>query len=49
MGKFSVAGRDAPYPPVGKTLHVYIYIYICLSIIIKHYIIMNFEDLRDSG
>ena len=47
MGKFSVAGRDAPYPPVGKTLHVYIY--ICLSIIIKHYIIMNFEDLRDSG
>ena len=26
-----------------------IYIYICLSIIIKHYIIMNFEDLRDSG
>ena len=28
MGKFSVAGRDAPYPPVGKTLHVYIYIYI---------------------
>ena len=28
---------------------IYIYIYICLSIIIKHYIIMNFEDLRDSG
>ena len=28
MGKFSVAGRDAPYPPVGKTLHVYIYIYM---------------------
>ena len=51
-GKVFSCWEGRPLSPSRENsacIYIYIYIYICLSIIIKHYIIMNFEDLRDSG
>ena len=39
---FQLVGGTPPIPPVGKTLHIYIY--VCIIIIIIHNIIMNLGD-----